>query len=223
MNFAMRTPSAILAAALLLAGCAGLNPNRNFAPPAGQEPKPELTEPQAIARALRAGGYLIYARHGPTNRDELELESQTRANGRFNLEDCSTQRNLSAQGLAEMRAAGAAFRRLGLPVSRVLTSRYCRARQTAALFSERAEYADGLTSDGPVVKNPDRIVALRALLAAPPPAGSNTLLFAHQGIFYEATRLTVQEGWAVVLRPGDATRIVARIAPGDWAKLGAVP
>ena len=219
MNCIVPRPFAILAAALLLAGCADFNPDRNFAPPAEREPAPELTAPGDIARALRAGGYVVYIRHGPTNRDEIALEGENRASGRFSLADCATQRNLSAEGRAEMRSAGQHFRRLGLPVARVLTSRYCRAWQTAEMFSDRAEFADGLTSDGPVVKDPARIVALKALLSAAPPRGSNTLLFAHQGIFYEATRLTVQEGWAVVLLPGVTTRIVARIAPGDWQRL----
>ena len=49
------------------------------------------------------------------------------------------------------------------------------------------------------------------------------MLFAHQGIFYEATGLTVQEGWAVVLVPGRFSRVVARIAPSDWGKLAEPP
>ena len=89
------------------------------------------------------------------------------------------------------------------------------------MFADDIEWSDALTSDGPVVKSPERIAAVRALLSAPPPVGKNTMLFAHQGIFYEATGLTVQEGWAVVLVPGVFTRVVARIGPSDWAKLAA--
>ena len=213
----------LLACTLLLTGCADLTPERNFAPPAAQEPAPELTTPAAIAKALRSGGYVIYMRHGQTKRSELELESKTREAGRFSLADCGTQRNLSDEGLAEERAAGAQFRRMNLPVARYLSSRYCRVIQTARLFADDIAYSEALTSDGPVVKQPERIEGVRALLSEKPPAGKNTMLFAHQGIFWEATRLTVQEGWAVVLVPGDFSRIVARIAPGDWEKLAAVP
>ena len=46
------------------------------------------------------------------------------------------------------------------------------------------------------------------------------MLFAHPGIFFAATGLTVQEGWTVVLEPGNFKRIIARIAPGDWEAIG---
>ena len=213
----------LLASTALVSGCADINPDRNFAPPAAQEPDPQLTAPADIARALRSGGDIIYMRHGPTRRNELELEAKSREAGRFSLADCATQRNLSDEGIAESRAAGAEFRQLNLPVARYLSSRYCRVVQTARMFADDIVYSEALTSDGPVVKQPERIDGVRALLSEKPPAGRNTMLFAHQGIFYEATRLTVQEGWAVVLVPGNFNRIVARIAPADWAKLAAVP
>jgi phosphohistidine phosphatase SixA len=207
-----------------LSGCAiDLNPGRNFAPPAAQEPAPELVQPGEIAKALRAGGYVIYMRHGQTRREELELEAKNREARRFLLTDCATQRNLSEEGIVEARAAGAAFRKLNLPVARYLSSRYCRVTQTARMFTDELAYSEALTSDGPITKQPERIEGVRALLSAKPPAGKNTMLFAHQGIFWEATRLTVQEGWAVVLEPGNYNRIVARIAPSDWARMAALP
>ena len=215
--------SAILLVCAGLAGCAGVNPDRNFAPPAAQEPEPEFTAPADIAKALRSGGYVIYMRHGQTRRSELELEAESRKAGRFSLADCATQRNLSEEGIAEARAAGTQFRRMNLPVARYLSSRYCRVSQTARMYADDIAYSEALTSDGPVVKQPERIDAVRALLSEQPPAGKNTMLFAHQGIFWEATRLTVEEGWAVVLVPGTFNRIVARIAPDDWAKLAEVP
>ncbi len=210
----------LLAIAMWLSGCANtVNPERNFAPPAVQEPSPELTTPADIARALRSGGYIVYMRHGQTRRNELELEAATRKAGTFSLADCATQRNLSDEGIAESRAAGEQFRRMRLPVAKYASSRYCRVIQTARQFSDSIAYSEALTSDGPVVKQPERIDAVRALLSEKPPAGQNIVLFAHQGIFWEATRLTVQEGWAVVLEPGNFTRVVARIGPGDWARL----
>jgi hypothetical protein len=206
-----------------LPGCKAIqSPERNFAPPAASEPAPELTGLPEIASALRAGGYVIYMRHGRTKRDEIELEARSRETGRFSIDDCSTQRNLSAEGLAEERAAGEAFKRFAPPVARFVSSRYCRVAQTARMFSDRIEWSEPLTSEGPVVKSPERIAGVRALLATVPRPGTNHMLFAHQGIFFEATGLTVQEGWAVVLVPGNYRRVIARIAPADWAGLAAV-
>ncbi len=213
-------------AALALAalpGCKAIqSPERNFAPPAAHEPTPELTGVPEIAKALRTGGYVVYMRHGRTNRDEIELEAKSRETGRFSIDDCSTQRNLSAEGLAGVRAAGAGFKRFGPPVARFVSSRYCRVAQTARMFADQIEWSEFLTSEGPVVKSPERIAGVRALLATRPPAGMNHMLFTHQGIFFEATGLTVQEGWAVVLIPGNYRRVIARIAPEDWARLAAV-
>jgi phosphohistidine phosphatase SixA len=51
----------------------------------------------------------------------------------FVLGDCSTQRNLDDRGKAEARALGAAFRQHGITVGRVLSSQWCRAKETAEL------------------------------------------------------------------------------------------
>ena len=207
-----------IAAVCTLWACA--NPDRNFAPPAASEPKPELTTPAQIATALAKGGYLLYTRHGQTNHDEVELEAKNREAGRFSIEDCATQRNLSPAGREEARVAGAAYRRARIPVARHLSSRYCRALQTARMYADNVELSEPLTSEGAITKSPERIAAVRALLATRPPQGQNLMLFAHQGIFYAATGLTTQEGWTVVLEPGNFKRIVARIAPGDWDAIG---
>ena len=51
----------------------------------------------------------------------------------FVLGDCATQRNLDDKGRAEARALGAAFRARGIAVGKVLSSQWCRARDTAEL------------------------------------------------------------------------------------------
>jgi len=52
----------------------------------------------------------------------------------FALDDCTTQRNLDERGRAQARAIGAAFRARGIAVDRVLTSQWCRCRETAELL-----------------------------------------------------------------------------------------
>jgi phosphohistidine phosphatase SixA len=54
------------------------------------------------------------------------------------LDDCATQRNLNEAGRAEARQLGEAFRRRSVRVGSVLTSQWCRTRETARLaFGER--------------------------------------------------------------------------------------
>ena len=53
---------------------------------------------------------------------------------RFLLDDCTTQRNLDVRGREQARAIGAAIRAAGVTVDRVLTSQWCRCRDTARLL-----------------------------------------------------------------------------------------
>lgn len=52
----------------------------------------------------------------------------------FALGDCSTQRNLNDAGREQARRIGRAFRDQGIQVDRVLTSQWCRCRDTAELL-----------------------------------------------------------------------------------------
>ncbi len=52
----------------------------------------------------------------------------------FALDDCSTQRNLDARGRAQARKIGDAFRERGIVFDQVLTSQWCRTRETAELL-----------------------------------------------------------------------------------------
>jgi phosphohistidine phosphatase SixA len=51
----------------------------------------------------------------------------------FDIENCRTQRNLSDRGRQQARRIGALFAARAAPVEAVLTSRYCRTRETATL------------------------------------------------------------------------------------------
>src|SRR3954468_15023369 len=56
----------------------------------------------------------------------------------FKLDDCATQRNLGEQGRAEAKRLGALFRDKKIQVGAVLTSQWCRTRETARLaFGEQ--------------------------------------------------------------------------------------
>ena len=51
----------------------------------------------------------------------------------FKADDCATQRNLDERGRAEARRLGEQFTRRKIPVGAVLTSQWCRTRETAQL------------------------------------------------------------------------------------------
>lgn len=53
----------------------------------------------------------------------------------FQLDDCSTQRNLSEAGRQQAGEIGEVFRRRNIPVTQVLSSQWCRCLETAELIN----------------------------------------------------------------------------------------
>ena len=81
-----------------------------------------------LISGLQQGGYLIYMRHAHTDHSQKDTN-------RDNLAECSTQRNLSAQGREEAARIFAAVKKLGISFSVIYSSPYCRARDTAKLMA----------------------------------------------------------------------------------------
>ncbi len=75
--------------------------------------------------ALRQGGVVALMRHG-------EAPGVGDPPG-WRLDDCATQRNLSEDGRADARAAGARLRAERISVTRVVSSPWCRCLETAKL------------------------------------------------------------------------------------------
>jgi len=76
--------------------------------------------------ALDDNPYVILMRHG-------DAPGRIEPLG-FNFDDCNKQRNLSVKGRNEARELGELLRGRGINVTKVLTSRFCRARETAELL-----------------------------------------------------------------------------------------
>ena len=77
---------------------------------------------------LEKGGKLIFIRHAyaPGNGDP----------NNFNLNDCSTQRNLSNIGRKQAQYIGAFFRENKIKIDKVLSSEWCRCKETAKIAFE---------------------------------------------------------------------------------------
>jgi phosphohistidine phosphatase SixA len=92
-----------------------------------------LCSPQAANAAddvwplLKKPGHIVLLRH--SNAPGSVPESND-----MNFKDCSIQRNLDAEGRAQAGRIGDAFRKHGIRQVRLLSSRYCRALDTAKLM-----------------------------------------------------------------------------------------
>jgi broad specificity phosphatase PhoE len=86
----------------------------------------------ALWQKLQAGGYVVLLRHGVTEPGVGDPPG-------FKLSDCRTERKLNAEGRAESKRLGEAFRRHQVPIAQVLSSEWCRCKDTAELAFGRYE------------------------------------------------------------------------------------
>ena len=98
---------------------------------------PRYDNEDAVIEELKKGGFVIYLRHHATNKDEEDKDKK-------NLKNCKTQRNLSPEGKEGSKEIGKAFRKLGIKVSKVLSSPYCRCIDTARLAFDSVDIVDDL-------------------------------------------------------------------------------
>lgn len=167
---------------------------------------------------LRRGGFVLYLRHCLTRLDQQDQQP-------FVANDCNTQRNLSDEGRQQASAIGAAFRKLKIPVGRILASPYCRAVDTAQLafgaptVTADLHFAVGLGKAERQAKGE----ALRKLLEEAPPARSNTVIVAHTANLEEAVGYWPKpEGTAFLFRiENGVLRAIGRIPAETWSATSA--
>ena len=170
-----------------------------------------------LADQLRRGGVVLVIRHAATDFSKPDQDP-------VDLQDCRTQRNLSAEGRRDARRIGQGARRLQLRIGAVLSSPFCRTRETATLAFGRATVSSALlntiTADHDAVWR-RQIRAARRLLGMKPAAGRVTVLVTHGSVVGDATGHTLEEGETLVFRPlgSGRFRLVGRILPRDWAAL----
>jgi S1-C subfamily serine protease len=227
----MSTPSrgrpTVLAAGVALFALVGLA--------CGSDSEPEA-EPQRASRSsegarplaaerlltrLRSGGLVVMFRHAatdPSDEDDPDVD----------LDDCTTQRNLTGEGRADARRIGAAFRDLRIPVGAVWASPYCRARDTADLAFGRNRVVSGLERLYPILDEAADRRMNRLIREHAPESGDPNLVISAHGVYPSVLEpaVTLEEGEAAVYDVGASNvRLLGRIAPDEWAGLasGAAP
>ena len=152
--------------------------------------------------ALRAPGAVVVLRHSyaPGAFDPPDAK----------LEDCSTQRNLDANGRAQARRIGEGFRQQGIEVGTVLSSPRCRCLDTARLAFGRVEAwapLGGALNDAELRRR--QVVEIRRRMAEHRD-GPPLVLVTHGSVVTDLTGLSVQMGAFVVLRrTADGSHAVA--------------
>lgn len=154
---------------------------------------------EALWSRLREGGLVVMMRHAtaPGVGDPPG----------FRLGDCATQRNLSAEGRAEARRIGEAFRRNRVPIDEVRSSEWCRCRETAELaFGRYTAWPQINSFFDDRSAEPQQTAATRALMAGWKGKG-NLVLVTHQVNISAASGSFASPGGIVVLQPAGAGRL----------------
>ncbi len=165
---------------------------------------------EAMWDLLKAGGQVAVIRHASTVPGFGDPPG-------FRLDDCATQRNLSEAGREESRRIGAAFRDRGVPVGKVLSSRWCRCLETARLAFGTAEPwapLDSFFDDRS--REPEQTRQVRRLIEERPPGG-NLILVTHQVNITALTGISPAQGEMILLTPlgnGDF-RVAGRLRPAE--------
>jgi broad specificity phosphatase PhoE len=162
---------------------------------------------EAIWDLLRSGGQVVVMRHASTERGVGDPPG-------FRLEDCQTQRNLSAAGREEARRLGRAFRARGIPVGQVLSSRWCRCLETAQLAFGAVEPWPPLDSFFNDRSRADAQTQAVRKLIADRPQGGNLILVSHQVNITALTQLSPAPGEMIILTPlgNGEFRVAGRLA-----------
>ena len=137
----------------------------------------------------------------------------------FALDDCTTQRNLDARGREQARKIGAAIRAAGATVDRVLTSQWCRCRDTARFLDLGP--AEDLPALNSFFRNRDRAGPQTAKLRQFPlglQPGKTVVLVTHQVNITALTSRIPASGEVFLLEIGrDGTiSVVDEILIGPW-------
>lgn len=163
---------------------------------------------EALWAQLRAGGLVVLMRHTLTTAGIGDPDE-------FRLDDCATQRNLSAEGREQARRIGAALKARGVRIGEVRTSAWCRAEETARLAFGRAEVWVELNSTfhDRSRKTPQTEAVRRRI--AEYRGQDNLFLVGHGSNILALTGVHPGMGGMVVVAPGgpDGFRIVGRLEP----------
>jgi phosphohistidine phosphatase SixA len=163
---------------------------------------------EALWALLQEGGQVVVIRHALTEPGVGDPPG-------FRLDDCQTQRNLSAVGREEAKRIGAAFQTRGVPIGQVLSSRWCRCLETARLAFDTVEPwppLDSFFNDRSRETEQTNAVRQRA---SERPAAGNLILVTHQVNISALTGIFPAVGEMVILTPqGDGTfRVAGRLKP----------
>lgn len=167
-----------------------------------------LLAPDDAYRLLRIGGVALLLRHGQTEPGIGDPPG-------FTLDDCSTQRNLSAVGRAELRDMAMRLSGAKISFTQAFTSQWCRCRETARLLTmaqnkvlDWVPLNSQFSGNAVIDKANAQVVAkIRKI-----PANERWLLVTHQVNITATTGVVPVPGEGVLVQPSRAgVKVLGRV------------
>jgi phosphohistidine phosphatase SixA len=196
----------------LVTGCSSVVPlSTTRESPKPPTPTATTTKSNTIASAPTEGiwsklqgketGYVVMMRHA--------LAPGIGDPPNFELDDCSTQRNLSAEGRAQAVRMGEAFRRRNIRVTKILSSQWCRCLETAKLMNlGSVEPLEGLNSFFRQPRTQSKQTAqVRRFIVDNRDNHGVIIMVTHQVNITALTDLVPQSGESVVLRANQQNQV----------------
>ena len=175
--------------------------------------------PQELVRKLREGGLIIYVRHERTTKEKAERYAEVVS------ADCEGDNNLIKAGGERAISNKQAIDSLRIPIGTVISSVYCRTRETATLmFGVPAETHLLDAAEITETRNHDvmRSEALGVIARETKP-GTNLVLLGHREGLIAIAGADINTGDTAILQPveGGPPRIIAFVSSARWTQLAA--
>lgn len=169
-------------------------------------------------RLLHQGGLVVYMRHGPSDAskpDQVPVQ----------LNDCSTQRPLTAAGRKYLDQMAHHVALLKLPYQGVISSPFCRVEESAHRVFGEPVMVDVLlryTAAMPTLEKRPAVERTRYWLSLPVvEKGLNRIVVAHGPNLADLMNYLPPEGTLILFRPlgldaDPSFEYLASVAPGQW-------
>ena len=150
-------------------------------------------------KALRAGGHVALMRHADAPGGVGDPPD-------FRVEDCATQRNLSAKGRADAEKIGLRLKGEGVAFEKILSSPWCRCVDTARLLNLGTVETEATFGNVVVLRDQrETLTAGARALIARWTARGNLLVVTHGANIQALTGAWLASGEIVVVRGGSGS------------------
>jgi phosphohistidine phosphatase SixA len=156
--------------------------------------------------ALRAGGHVALMRHADAPGGFGDPPG-------FRVDDCATQRNLSAKGKADAEKIGSRLKREGIAFEKIVSSPWCRCSETAKLMNVGTVETEATFGNVVVLRDQRETLTsgARALIAKWTARG-NLLVVTHGANIAALSGISPASGEIVVVKGGsDRAEPVGRL------------